>query len=240
MNTDNIVDDYERDGVVRVPGLLSSQQVKQTQAELARYMRDILPTLPEAARTFEADGVTVRNLWRLEEYDPYFAAMAKRPDILELVSKLVHGEPKSMGVETFNKAALTGSGVPPHQDNAYFCQSPPDSLTVWIALDAATIENGAIYYNKGSQHQLLPHAPSGVAGNSFGVKNPPAVDPADEFVGTLEPGDALIHHCQTIHRSAPNTTAYSRCGLLMVFRGTHTQTDSALKAEYEKARDLVS
>jgi len=72
------------------------------------------------------------------------------------------------------------------------------------------------------------------------VKDPPEVAPEDEFVGTLEPGDALIHHCQTIHRSEPNTTPYSRCGLLMVFRGQHTQTDPELKANYEQARARVS
>ena len=54
---------------------------------------------------------------------------------------MVHGEPVSMGVETFNKPAKVGSGVPPHQDNAYFCLTPPDALTIWIALDAATMES---------------------------------------------------------------------------------------------------
>ena len=235
-----ILEDYERDGVVRVSNLLSPQELEEVKTRLSRYMTGVLPSLPAADRTFESDGKTVRNLWRMEQHDEYFARLAARPDILQLVSKLVYGEPLLMGVETFNKPAKTGSGVPPHQDNAYFCQSPPDTLTVWIAIDAATLENGAIYYVKGSQHELLLHVPSGVAGNSFGIAEPPQVSPDDEFVGVLAPGDALIHHGQTIHRSSPNATECSRCGLLMVYRGAHTQTDPALRGDYEEARQAVA
>jgi ectoine hydroxylase-related dioxygenase (phytanoyl-CoA dioxygenase family) len=58
----------------------------------------------------------------------------------------------------------------------------------------------------------------------------------DVFRGLLAPGDALIHHCQTIHWSAPNKTDAPRCGLLMVFRGAHTRHDPQLKAAYDAAR----
>lgn len=240
MNTTTILEDYERDGVVRVRSLLSLAEVADTQSRIRHYIQDVLPCLPAGDRTFESDGISVRNLWRMEQHDSYFAELAARPDILALVSSLVHGEPVLLGVETFNKPAKTGSGVPPHQDNAYFCQNPPDTLTIWIAIDAATEANGAIYYVKGSQHTLLPHSPSGIAGNSIGISEAIDVAPEDEFLGTLEPGDALIHHCQTIHRSAPNTTEFPRCGLLIVYRGAHTQTDPALKAGYDAARASVS
>ena len=110
-------------------------------------------------------------------------------------------------------------------------------LTVWIAIDPATVKNGAVYYAPGSQHELLPHVPSGVVGNSMGVANQPTVSLEEQFCGELDPGDALIHHCQVLHRSEPNKSEYSRLGLLMVFRGTHTQDDPSLKSEYEKARN---
>ena len=64
----------------------------------------------------------------------------------------------------------------------------------------------------------------------------PPVNPARQFVGLLEPGDALIHHCETIHCSAPNPSPKPRWGLLFVLRGEHTRTDPELKAAYEKAR----
>jgi phytanoyl-CoA hydroxylase len=109
-----------------------------------------------------------------------------------------------------------------------------DVAAIRAALDAATEANGPIYYIRGSHGEMLPHRPSGVKGNSMGLAV--GFDKHDPFVGTLEPGDALVHHCQTIHYSSPNKTDQPRCGLLMVFRGSHTQPDPQLKAAYEAGR----
>ena len=238
METANsVAADFERDGCVRVRGFFDAATLADVRRQVDRYIREIVPALPAGDRTFEADGLAVRNLWRMEHFDPFFADLANRPGVRELVTELVHGEPVLAAVETFNKPARVGSGVPPHQDNAYFCQAPPDMLTIWIAMDAATEANGPIFYLKGSHRRgTLPHRASGVAGNSMGLaKMPPHAD-EDVFRGTLDAGDALIHHCQTIHWSAPNKTDRPRCGLLMVFRGAHTRHDPELKARYDAAR----
>ena len=229
-----MLSDYERDGFVRVRHLLSADDLTRLRAEIERYAREVLPRIPEGDRVLEADGKAVRNLWRMEQHDPFFADLARRTDILAVVAPLVHGTPVLMGVETFNKPAKIGSGVPPHQDNAYFCQSPPDVLTVWIAVDAATMENGPIFYVKGSHRGgLLPHRPSGVAGNSMGLVEMPD---GEKFCGTLAAGDALIHHCETVHFSGPNQSDRPRCGFLLVYRGEHTRADPARRAEYEAAQ----
>jgi ectoine hydroxylase-related dioxygenase (phytanoyl-CoA dioxygenase family) len=74
-----------------------------------------------------------------------------------------------------------------------------------------------------------------VAGNSIGLAEPPTTPKSDQFCATLKPGDATIHHCQTIHHSEPNNTDRSRLGLLFVFRGAHTHQVSDLLAAYKDA-----
>jgi ectoine hydroxylase-related dioxygenase (phytanoyl-CoA dioxygenase family) len=239
MNIEQILTDYERDGVVRVTQFLAAAKLKEIRREVESYVRNIAPKLEASEVTFEADGKTARNLWRMEKHSPFFADTAAKPETLALVRRLVHGEPINLGAETFNKPARIGSGVPPHQDNAYFCQSPPDVLTIWIAMDSVTEANGPVLYERGSHKLgLLPHKASGVKGNSIGLAE--KIPFANPFVGRLEPGDALIHHCQTIHYSEPNRTDFPRCGFLMVYRGAHTQTDPVMKAAYEQARALVA
>lgn len=238
MKTDpaQILHDYERDGVVRIRGFLSPAEAAAVRAELERYIREHLPSKPLDARTLEADENTVRNLWRLEQHSSFFREFGARADIRALVAPLVHGEPVLMAVETFNKPARVGSGVPCHQDNAYFCQTPPDILTLWIAIDAVTEANGPVFFIKGSHLAgMQPTRPSGVRGNSIGMAEAPAVPLAEQFCALLAPGDATIHHCQTIHHSAPNTTEHSRLALLLVYRGSHTRTDPALQAVYTAA-----
>jgi ectoine hydroxylase-related dioxygenase (phytanoyl-CoA dioxygenase family) len=239
MNTPDLtelVTHYERDGVVLIREFLSAEEVAAVRTELERYICDDLASQPIDARTFEKDDQTVRNLWRLEKYNPWFLRLAERVDIRALVAPLVKGEPLLAGVETFNKPARVGSGVPYHQDNAYFCQTPPDMLTVWIAIDAVTQANGPVYFIKGSQKDgMQPTTPSGVRGNSIGLAEAPDVPLKEQFCGLLAPGDATIHHCETIHHSAPNTTDHARLGLLLVYRGSHTQTDPTLKVAYASA-----
>ncbi len=236
----SLLADYERDGVAIVRGFLSPGEVAAIRAELDRYIREDLPSKPLDARTLEADEKTVRNLWRLEQHSGYFREFAHRADLLAVIAPLVKGEPVLAGVETFNKPARIGSGVPPHQDNAYFCQDPPDMLTVWIAIDAVTEANGPVTYLKGS-HRLgpLPTRPSGVRGNSIGLAETPEAGEAERLVALLEPGDASIHHCETIHYSAPNTTDQARLGFLLVYRGSHTVTDPARKDAYSVAAAMT-
>lgn len=228
---DQLKQTYASDGVVRLGKLFDAAQMTSIREALERYTQRVAPTLPPDDVTFEADGQTVRNLWRMQQHDPYFGQLADDSQLLALVRELLHGEPVLMGVETFNKPAKVGSAVPPHQDNAYFCRTPPDVLTVWIAVDPVTLANGPVSYIRGSHNRgMLPHKASGLKGNSMGLDAP--FDGSDPFVGILDAGDALIHHCQTIHFSSPNTTDHRRCGLLMVFRAQHAVTDPALKAQY--------
>ena len=243
MNTQDlhqVQPDYEQKGVALIRGFMELQEVEAIRAELDRYIWEDLAGLPSDARTFEKDDVTVRNLWRLEKHNAIFLALGEREDIRNLVAPLVKGEPVLVGVETFNKPARVGSGVPYHQDNAYFCQKPPDMLTVWIAIDPVTEANGPVFFVKGSHLSgMKPTRPSGVRGNSIGMATPPDVPLADQFCGLLAPGDATIHHCETIHHSAPNHTDNSRLGLLLVYRGRHTETDPDLKNAYQTAVSLT-
>lgn len=225
---------YQRDGFFVVRSLFSADTLLSIRSALDGYFLNVVPSLPPKDVVFEADGVSVRNLWRMEQYSPFFSGLACCPEVTELVAKFVGGQPVLMGVEMFCKPARVGSGVPPHQDNAYFCQSPPDVLTVWIAVDPVTEANGPIFYVRGSHKEMLPHKPSGVSGNSMGLAAD--FDKSDPFVGTLEPGDALLHHCQTVHFSGANKTDAPRRGLLMVFRGSHTRDDLRLRSAYEVGR----
>lgn len=240
FDAEKIQTDYERDGVTVIRRLFAREEITAMRLELERFIREDLPFKPPDARTLEADGRTVRNLWRLQQYHPAFCRKLERPLLMKLVGQLVRGAPELVAVETFNKAARVGSAVPYHQDNAYFCQTPPHMLTIWIALDAVTRENGPVYYVRGSHlNGVLPTTPTGVKGNSIGMATAPAVPLDAQYCGLLQPGDALIHHCQTIHHSAPNCSERSRLGLLLVYRGNHTRTDADLKAAYTAAVQLT-
>jgi phytanoyl-CoA hydroxylase len=238
MKQEDVVREYREQGFVHLPKFYSSEKLAQIRAALERYNREVVPGLPESDVVYEADGQAIRNCWRMHTHDPFFAELHQDERLQTLIAELVNGTPLCLGVETFNKPAKVGSGVPPHQDNAYFCQEPPDVLTVWVAMDDVTPENGPVHYLSGSHLRgLREHTPSGVKGNSFGLAE--AVDEESASAALLKQGDILIHHCQTIHFSAPNISDHPRLGLLLVVRGAHTEDSPEMKDAYHRARALM-
>ena len=226
---------YDRDGVVIVPGLFSATDVDAIRDALARVERESLHAMPASDYVLESDGASIRNLWRLERHSAFFDELSRRAPLLDLVRPLVHGDPVVMGVESFNKPPLVGSPVPPHQDNAYFCLRPADALTLWIAIDPVTAANGPVHYLKASHCDgVRVHVPSGINGNSMGLRDD--LGDHEPCAVLLAPGDAAIHHCQTIHYSAPNKSPSPRCALLIVYRGAHCETDETLRAKYAMAQ----
>jgi len=225
---------YQEDGFVRLPGLFARDRV----AEIARHIASASEQAQQrmSAGDFVLEpGGEVRNLWRLEAYDDFFRDLGNDPRVLGIVEELLGSEAVLAAVETFNKPALQGTAVPPHQDNAYFCQEPADMLTVWVAIDETTESNGPVHYVSDSKAELLPHKGSGIPGNSMVLVDPPIYDTTRVTVGLLQPGDAMVHDCQTVHWSEPNRTEQRRCGLLLVYRAAHTRTSPALRAAYDAA-----
>jgi phytanoyl-CoA hydroxylase len=233
----SVVPQFRDRGYARLPRLFSRDEIDDVRAHLDRVIRDVLPTMDPNDYVLEPGGGAVRNLWRLEHYEPYFAELGNTPWLLDIIGRLLDGDPLLIAVETFNKPARQGTAVPPHQDNAYFCQVPPDVLTVWVAIDPTTDHNGPVNYLADTQDVLLPHEASGTPGNSMVLIEPPAaIEAARAERGLLEPGDAMVHHSQTIHWSEPNRTDQPRCGMLLVYRAVHTRTSPQLRAIYTAAQ----
>ena len=191
MNLANSKRRFEEDGFLRVENLFSGGKLLELERELKLYNESVVPTLPPGDIVYETDSTTgertgVRNLWRMEKYSSYFDEFAHQPQIIDLVRTLVNGEPVLMAVELFAKPARVGSAVPYHQDNGYFNLTPPDALTFWLALDDSTVENGCVYYARGSHRQgVLPHKASLVPGNSWGLAERPDPSQLDEVPGII-------------------------------------------------------
>lgn len=102
-----------------------------------------------------------------------------------------------------------------HQDKAYFQISGDKCVIVWIALDAADEETGALEYVRGSHLWGAEFAP-----NVFFAQTPFAhsdAAPLPDIEGDraaydilridAEPGDVIIHHVLTVHGAGGNRSA---------------------------------
>ena len=237
---------FEADGFVKIEPLFDERRIEEIDREVARYMDEIAPGVPATDIVYESEQPAhgtraIRNLWRMERHSSWFEALARDPTLVEIVGRLLGGEPVSDGVELFAKPAHVGSAVPFHQDNAYFNRSPPDALTCWIALDDSTLENGCVYYARGSHRQgLLAHEASNVKGNSLKAAGPPPPAALSEVPGILRRGGAILHHCVLLHRSEPNRSERPRRGLLIVYHAAHCTVDLEASRAYRKVSEAIN
>ena len=221
--------DFDEDGFVHLPGFLTNLQLLELQQAVERYILEKAPQLKQSDVFFDnpKKPETLKQLHRMEQ-DTFFANYSRHSHWNKAASDFL-GEPvEVLGVEYFNKPPKTKHETPPHQDNYYFCLAPPQVLTIWVALDDIDEENGCIRYVRGSHRlPLRQHRLSSTLGFSQYIFDYSQSDMDRESKVTCLPGDALIHHGNTIHLAGPNlTNNRQRRALAMVFRGKSAIRDS--------------
>lgn len=227
--------DFERDGFVIVRNFLLADEFAVLQQNLDRYVRDVVPTLSDSDAFYDdrSRPETLKQLQRMA-CDPFFAEIGSHPRWVALAESLL-GEPVvSDQPEWFNKPPGTNHVTPPHQDNYYFCLTPPSVLTIWLALDRVDAENGCLRYVAGSHRRgYRPHAKSKILGFSQGITDYAPDDFTRERAILLNPGDAALHHGMTIHRADANFSATrQRRSFAMVFKGASCRRDDDAYQRY--------
>ena len=226
---------FDQQGFVIVRQLLGDADFKELRENLDRYVREVVPKLPDADAFYHdrARPETLKQLQRMG-CDPFFRDYVRHPKWTALAEALV-GEPVSADQsEWFNKPPGTNHVTPPHQDNYYFCLAPSNVVTIWMALDGVDAENGCLRYVALShQRGFRTHAKSKILGFSQGITDYTPDDFTREVAILLQPGDVVAHHGMTIHRADANLSATrQRRSFAIVFKGVSCQRDEAAYARY--------
>lgn len=238
---DALASGFDSDGYIALRPLFDAGKMAEINAELDRYIADVMPGMPPEEVYFEdrADHATLKQMQKLSVYDAYFRDLMDNGVIRDLAAALM-GEPAvPQNLQYFNKPAGIGQPTPPHQDGYYFHLAPCKAVTGWLALEPVDDENGCIHYVRGSHKGpgFRPHGRSNVLGFSQGLTD--FGTDADRAGTVAFPGGAgtfLMHDAHTIHWAGPNRSpTRSRRALGFVYFGESARVDAASKAAY-KAR----
>jgi phytanoyl-CoA hydroxylase len=153
----------------------------------------------------------VWQILRASRHDEVISSHAANPRILDIIEQLLGAEDiRLFADQTLMKPAFHGSPVSWHQDSAYWTTiEPPALVTCWVALDAATEENGCVRMIPGSHRSgVLPHRRGE---DSF--LHVQGVDLSAAVPVVLPAGGCSFHHSCTVHGSGPNRTPHRRRGL---------------------------
>ena len=93
-----------------------------------------------------------------------------------------------------------------HSDNPKWSYHSRHALSIWIALDPATLQNGCMYYLPGS-HKVNDFSNTGIGMEmSEYFEKFPQFSSVMPVAGEMEPGDAGFHNGLLAHGAGPNMT----------------------------------
>lgn len=112
----------------------------------------------------------------------------------------------------FVKEPSAPDPTPWHQDQQSFNLAGPNVCAIWIALDPVTEATGAMSYVLGSHRWGKTFNPIHEADEFDGPVPDIDADPDryPKVMFDLQPGDAVFHHLQTVHKAGPNTSSSLR------------------------------
>lgn len=171
-----------------------------------------------------------RKLARTENFTPYSPLMFDllRNGVISDVASQLLGEEALLYKEKINYKLVGGAGFSPHQDKpAYpFVDSV---LSVMVAVDDATIENGCLFVVSGHHHELLDQ-------DERGCLRVDVVAQLDWQPVELRAGQTLFFHALTPHRSGPNNSSRDRRALYPTYNGV---SEGDLREAYYDAKRAI-
>jgi chlorinating enzyme len=140
--------------------------------------------------------------------------------ILDYVQDLLGENLICWGTHYFCKMPGDGKQVSWHQDASYWPLTPSKTVTVWLAIDDANAENGAMEVVPGShKHGQIPFERSTPQEKNVLNQSVLNIDPYGDppVLFEMKAGQISLHTDLLLHGSRPNMSTQRRCGLTMRF-----------------------
>jgi len=210
------VTQYQEDGYVVVENLIDPKGARQWKEALhARLIEEDKINEPSGVRVWMADGM-----------DPITQEQVTSAKISAVLQQLIGPHIEFLSVKAVFKNGATAFPSPWHQDWFYWQGAP--KLSIWIALDDATPENGCLRLVPGSHREHF--TPRKIDdGRGFGLRI------TDEDIGErpivtapIAQGSAIFFHDLALHSSCPNLNGQDRWSVIPTYRDAGVPDESTV------------
>jgi phytanoyl-CoA hydroxylase len=203
---------YERDGFVIFRNVLDAGLLAQASQHVAWLQR----------RHPELRGEDLGH--ELVARDPFWVRLVSDNRLLDIAEQFVGPDIALFASHYICKPPYSGRPVLWHQDGAYWPLEPMEVVTLWLAIDDSTPENGGLRVIPGSHREALHQLRQRVDLDSvLGSESANDVDESLTVDLTLSAGDVEVHHPHIMHGSDANISPKRRCGLTIRYIPTSTR-----------------
>ena len=210
---------FHRDGFLIARALYTAEEMLDWKTRVI----DILEAGGHISTDPTSTGV---HVFMANVLDPFFRERMKDARVVSILNRIIGPNVEFLSVKSVYKNKFTRFGSPWHQDWYYW--KGANKLSVWIALDDATPENGCLKVIAGSHFKRF-RVKQVRAQNGFGWRiGNEEIAGLPETTLAVSRGDAVFFHDQTLHASHPNTTGADRWSFISTYRDGSVRDDSAV------------
>jgi len=201
----------------------NSSEVAELKTGLDRLMKLLRP------------GESSKEIREWHESSRFLYDICTHPTILDYAEDLLGLDFFLWGSNFFIKEPHTPSTVGWHQDAYYWPLDPHESLTVWLAFDNSTVENGAMEVIPGSHRAgILKHARAVETDSVLTLECERGQFREDTRKPvTLKAGEVSIHDDKLVHGSPANRSSMRRAGLTIRYSRTNVRCDLSVNPHFK-------
>jgi ectoine hydroxylase-related dioxygenase (phytanoyl-CoA dioxygenase family) len=222
------IQSYQENGFLILDDFLAKDELANWREKIfsAIAKRDGVKIPGKSVKVGEDDGINadteyfgkvfdqVINLWQTDE-DVKNLILDKR--IGKMVSQLANVK----GIRAWHDQALFkkpwANPTAWHLDTPFWSFSHKQSISIWIALDDATIENGCLWFVPGS-HKTTGFENFGITKNMDAIfEHYPKYKSVAPIPAEIKAGSCTFHNGLTIHGTGPNMTPNPRRAMTCAF-----------------------
>jgi chlorinating enzyme len=201
---------YQEHGFLKFRRIFRREEVDALRA----HVDEMIAALPPGKRPEEMDVPHFTDPW-------LFRYLADER-VLDVIEQFIGPDIILWSSHFIAKPRGDGRAVPWHTDGAYWGRvlQPMKVITLWLAVDESTRENGCMRVISGSHREAAAgmdaYEPVDRANHVFHARlKLELIDEARIVDLELQPGECHFHDAWTVHGSNPNFSEKRRCGYTM-------------------------
>ena len=200
------IDAYNKDGYIKNIRIFSPSEI----ADIRSYFDELL------ANVLAAGGNSYSIATAHAQYGRVWDLLNEKR-IVAHVQDILGPDIIGWGSHFFCKMPKDGKTVSWHQDASYWPMSPSKTVTVWLAIDDADVENACMRFVPGTHHHghLTYHLSEEDENNVLFQTVPNAEQYGEPVDVELSAGEISMHSDLLLHGSNANESDRRRCGLTL-------------------------
>ncbi len=229
-------DAYWSDGYVVIPRLFASDEIEILRLTAERE----LPGSEVLTKADQAGNKVSLKMWN-HAGDDIYGMFSRNERIVRAAEEVIAAKVYLYSAKMILKNARDGGAWEWHQDYGYWYQNgclAPDMTSCSIAVDPNTEENGCLQVLRAS-HRLgrLDHVRENEQFVADSERVGIALTRFETVSVPLEPGDAILFHCNLLHRSDANNSDRRRWNFICSYNAANNRPYKRERA-YGHDRDL--